>query len=87
MMTANPQCCMPQDTVAVAASRMASGGFGAVPVIDPHNGRLVGIITDRDITCRVSAKWLDPNLVQSGPRCRGMWPHWAPTRASTTASA
>ena len=31
---------------------MASGNFGAMPVIDPQTHRLLGIITDRDITCR-----------------------------------
>lgn len=61
IMTASPQCCAPQDTVATAARRMAAGNFGAVPVVDPQTHRLLGIITDRDITCRITAEGIDPN--------------------------
>jgi CBS domain-containing protein len=60
IMTPNPQCCVPQDTVTAAAALMAAGAFGAVPVIDPQSRGLVGIVTDRDITCRITAKGLDP---------------------------
>ena len=60
IMTAHPQCCAPQDTIAAAARQMAVGNFGAVPVADPQTRRLLGIITDRDITCRVTAEGADP---------------------------
>ena len=61
IMTRHPQCCAPQDTIAAVARQMAAGNFGAVPVADPQTHRLLGIITDRDITCRVTAAGADPN--------------------------
>jgi CBS domain-containing protein len=59
-MTPNPQCCVPQDTVTTVAALMAAGAFGALPVIDPPTRRLVGIITDRDTACRITARGFDP---------------------------
>src|SRR5579872_3266404 len=68
LMTAHPQCCAPQDTVAAVARQMAAGNFGAVPVADPQTHHLLGIITDRDITCRLTAEGVDPRhtLVREG---------------------
>jgi CBS domain-containing protein len=40
------------------AQRMAHQGIGYFPVTE--HGRLVGIVTDRDITCRVVADGRDP---------------------------
>lgn len=59
IMTLSPQCCTPLDTIAEAARRMAAGDFGAMPVVDPQSHRLEGMITDRDITCRIAAKGAD----------------------------
>jgi CBS domain-containing protein len=42
---------------------MAAGNFGAVPVVDPLTHRLVGMITDRDITCRITAVGGDPTRI------------------------
>jgi len=61
IMTAPPQCCAPQDSIASAARQMAAGNFGAMPVADPQTHRLLGIITDRDITCRITAAGADPS--------------------------
>ncbi len=61
IMTAHPKCCAPQDTIAAVARQMAAGNFGAVPVADPQTHRLQGIITDRDITCRITAEGGDPS--------------------------
>jgi len=46
-------------SVADAANRMATDGFGALPICDGE-GRLQGVITDRDIVVKVVAAGLDP---------------------------
>jgi len=50
-------------SVVDAAQRMAQGDFGAMPACGP-DGRLVGMITDRDIALRVVAAGKDPNTVK-----------------------
>ena len=52
-------------TVAEAASRMASEDFGALPVCSSE-GRLQGVITDRDIVVKVIAAGLDPATTTVG---------------------
>ena len=51
VMTANPQVAKPSDTVADVARRMDKVDTGAIPVVE--DGRILGIITDRDIVLRV----------------------------------
>jgi CBS domain-containing protein len=53
VMTPNPQCVSPGDTIQNAARIMRDNDTGAVPVVD--NGRPVGIVTDRDIVVRAVA--------------------------------
>ena len=48
IMTRRVFVCKPEDTLEVAAKQMWDQDCGAVPVVD-ENGRLVGMITDRDI--------------------------------------
>src|ERR1041384_6754396 len=61
IMTGNPQCCVPSDTVAEAAKVMKSGDIGALPVCeDGPGGRLVGIVTDRDLVVHVMAEARSP---------------------------
>jgi CBS domain-containing protein len=48
----------PGITVAAAAKRMAARNVGAIVVVE--GGRLVGIITERDVVFRVVARGLDP---------------------------
>jgi CBS domain-containing protein len=45
--------CTPETSLAVAARQMGQANYGTLPVVDVH-GRLVGIITDRDICLAVS---------------------------------
>jgi CBS domain-containing protein len=52
-------------TVAEAASRMASEDYGALPVCGPE-GRLQGVITDRDIVVKVIAEGRDPQTTTVG---------------------
>lgn len=61
LMVANPVCCTPEDTIEEAAELMAAHHCGVIPVVGSLLGkRLVGIITDRDVTCRAVALSLDP---------------------------
>ena len=57
IMTASPCTCSPNDSVQDVARTMRDHDCGAVPIID--NGRLVGIVTDRDLTVRALASGLD----------------------------
>jgi CBS domain-containing protein len=47
------------DSVENAARAMVRRDCGALPVVD-DNGRLIGMITDRDIVTRIVARGLDP---------------------------
>ncbi len=49
-----------RDTIREAAQKMAKHNVGALPVVD-YSGRVVGMITDRDITVRVTAENKDPS--------------------------
>ncbi len=59
VMTADVECARPNDTIAAAAARMRDLDVGALPVCGA-NERLVGMITDRDITIRATARCCDP---------------------------
>lgn len=53
IMTADPECVTRDDSLQRAAEIMRDVDVGAVPVVDDRTSkRLVGIITDRDITVR-----------------------------------
>lgn len=54
VMTPNPRCVSPDDSIQSAAQIMRDEDTGVVPVCD--NGRAVGIVTDRDIVVRAIAE-------------------------------
>ena len=54
VMTPNPRCVSPTDSIQAAARIMRDEDTGAVPVVE--NGRPVGIVTDRDIVVRAVAE-------------------------------
>jgi CBS-domain-containing membrane protein len=58
VMTPDVQSITPQETVQRAAQMMDDLNVGAVPVLD--DGKLVGMITDRDITVRSTAAGMAP---------------------------
>ena len=58
IMTEDPACCGPDDSVQEAARLMVQNDCGEVPVVD-ESGRPVGVITDRDIACRCVAEGKD----------------------------
>ncbi|MBZ5524499.1 MAG: CBS domain-containing protein [Acidobacteriia bacterium] len=68
IMTKEPQCCSPEDTVQVVAQLMKKLDVGAIPVIaDQVSKRLVGIITDRDLCITAMAEGKDPRTTKIAP--------------------
>lgn len=65
IMTKNPECCLPSDTVITAAQLMKSEDVGPIPIVADKNGkRLTGIVTDRDLAIKVIAESRDPNTTR-----------------------
>jgi CBS domain-containing protein len=60
IMTEHVAFCTQDAGVEDAAAMMVKSDCGAIPVIDPRTQKAVGIITDRDIVCRVVAKGQNP---------------------------
>ncbi len=62
VMTKDPACCVPTDSVARVAKLMKIQDVGSIPVCESRsNRRLVGIITDRDLVLDVVAESRDAN--------------------------
>ncbi len=64
VMTRDVQSISPDETVRRAAELMSQFDVGAIPVCDGN--KLVGMITDRDITIRSTAKGLAPASTRVG---------------------
>jgi CBS domain-containing protein len=62
LMTSDPATVGPADPVAKAATLMREEDCGAIPVV--RDGKLVGIVTDRDITIRAVAEGRDPKTLK-----------------------
>jgi len=62
VMTRNVECTRPDATLQDAAAKMKSLDVGPLPVCD--NDRLVGMVTDRDITVRATAEGDAPTDVR-----------------------
>lgn len=63
IMTKDVSALAPSSTIAEVAQTMRGMDVGSVPLV--QDGRLVGVITDRDIVLRVVADGLDPHLEQA----------------------
>jgi CBS domain-containing protein len=63
-MTANPRSIETSASVVEAARLMRDEHIGSLPVV--KSGRLIGMITDRDLTLRVVAEGADPESVTVG---------------------
>jgi CBS domain-containing protein len=61
-MTPNVVSVLPDTTLVDAALAMKNLDVGPLPVVD--EGRLVGVITDRDITVRATAEGWDPRTAR-----------------------
>src|ERR1043166_2408122 len=65
IMTLDPACCVPEDSLQKAAELMVDCDCGEIPVVENTGDCVpVGVITDRDITCRTVAKGLNPLEMQ-----------------------
>ena len=61
VMTSNPVCCLPDETVNQVALKMKSEGVGSIPIIKNRDScELVGIVTDRDLALKVVATCRNP---------------------------
>lgn len=75
LMTAQPACCTPDETVGEAARLMKEHDCGCIPVVeDKETDRLVGVVTDRDIACRCTAEGKGPDTpvaeaMSRDPKC------------------
>lgn len=59
LMTPDPVVCRADSCVMDVAQLMCQGDCGVIPVVDAA-GKPIGMVTDRDITCRVVAVGADP---------------------------
>jgi CBS domain-containing protein len=62
IMSKDVRLASPDETIQKAAEMMAEADAGVLPIAE--NDRLVGMITDRDITVRAVAKALDPQTTR-----------------------
>ncbi|MER5733243.1 CBS domain-containing protein [Streptomyces sp. NPDC002138] len=70
LMTPGAHCVGHDEPVLEAARRMAELGVGALPIRDA-DGRLIGMITDRDIVVRVLVPGKDPATTPAGELAGG----------------
>jgi CBS domain-containing protein len=59
VMTPDPACCSPQTSLDQVAKMVALNNCGEIPVLDVTD-RPIGVVTDRDIVCRVVARRKNP---------------------------
>ena len=59
VMTPDPACCSPDATLDEVARLMLENDCGEIPVLDTSD-RPIGVVTDRDIVCRVVAEGKNP---------------------------
>src|SRR6185295_3699094 len=59
VMTPDPACCTPNTTLDQVAKMMVQNNCGEIPVVD-SNDQPIGVVTDRDIGCRVVAHGKNP---------------------------
>jgi CBS domain-containing protein len=85
MMTHNPVTVQTSDSVIAAARSMRDGNIGDVVVLE--NGRICGILTDRDIVVRVLAEGRDPAGTTVGAICSRELTVFNPTDAIGDAAA
>jgi CBS domain-containing protein len=66
VMTKNPVCCLPNDTVSKVAQLMKSKNIGPVPIIEnEQTKKLIGIVTDRDLALKIVAEERDPKSTKA----------------------
>jgi CBS domain-containing protein len=61
LMSPDPACCTRDTNLQEVARLMCDYDCGEIPVVDDRNNmRVIGVVTDRDITCRSVAKGKNP---------------------------
>ena len=69
-MTAGAECVGENETLDVAARKMAELDVGALPICGEDN-RLKGMVSDRDIVVKVLARGSDPTSTRAGELAQG----------------
>lgn len=69
VMTANPATCSPHTNLAAAAELMLDADCGVLPVVE--QGKLVGIVTDRDMYVALATRDRRPSELTVGDVARG----------------
>ena len=64
IMTSEPMTCSPHTNLAAAAELMLKGDCGILPVLD--NGKIVGVVTDRDLYIALATRNERPSEVTVG---------------------
>jgi len=59
VMTPDPACCSPHTSIDQVAKMMIQNNCGEIPIVDAAN-RPLGVVTDRDIVCRIVAEGKNP---------------------------
>ena len=80
VMTENPACCTPQTPLELVAKLMVQHDCGEIPVLD-ETDQVVGVVTDRDIVCRVVAVGKNP-LAYVAETCMSELVETVPTSAT-----
>ncbi|MFE6616194.1 CBS domain-containing protein [Amycolatopsis sp. NPDC057786] len=70
IMTAGATCVSESETVLDAAKKMAAESVGAVPICG-EDGKLKGMLTDRDIVVKVLAEGKDPRALHASELAQG----------------
>jgi len=61
IMSSSPVCCDAQSSLLDVARLMVEHDCGEIPIVDAgDSGRPIGVVTDRDITCRTVALGRNP---------------------------
>jgi CBS domain-containing protein len=60
IMTPRPACCTSSTPLREVAKAMVQNDCGEIPVVGGDRGALLGVITDRDIVCRIVAEGKNP---------------------------
>lgn len=59
VMTPDPACCTANTSVDEIAKLMVHNNCGEIPIVDTAD-QLIGVVTDRDIVCRIVAEGKNP---------------------------
>jgi CBS domain-containing protein len=61
VMTPHPTCCTPDTPLERVAQLMVLQDCGEIPIVDDDESRIpIGVVTDRDIVCRILARGQNP---------------------------